>query len=353
MTVIDCFGEGRVRGRAHGEAARQVVRDALSRWEEATMAGASEPDILTYCEKFISTTGLIGAVERDMPDLAAELVGIAEASGVAYPLIAAYNLMDEQWWYDLGASAAEPGCSTLSVTNASGTLLAQNMDLPEFMDGSQLVLRIGDGKGSESLVLTSAGLIGLTGLNSRGFGICVNTLLMLRHNPNGIPVSFAMRHALSEDSAAAAVGALQSINHASGQHYAVGDRNGVTSLECSAGGAVISNDPSLRTMVHTNHPLVSQDIENWAMTLIEATDRIANSHERYDILKQAVADIKTADDIVSLLSDRSKCLCMTPEPPFSMQTFASMVFEIGETVSARFCLGQPGSRAWEKLTFSA
>src|SRR5258708_33941619 len=37
MTVIDCEGEARSVGRAHGEGARSLVRAGLARWEEAVV----------------------------------------------------------------------------------------------------------------------------------------------------------------------------------------------------------------------------------------------------------------------------------------------------------------------------
>lgn len=351
--IIDCIGDGRTRGRAHGEAARPLVHEAIERWAEATMRDNAAPSILAYAEKFLASTGLMATVERRMPDLAAEVRGIAEGSGVALSLVAAYNLMDEQWWYDLGASAAEPGCSTLSVSDGSRTLLAQNMDLPAFMDGSQLVLRIGAADGGESLVLSSAGLIGLTGINRAGFAICVNTLLMLSHNAAGVPVAFALRSALGEPDAESAIRHLRTIPHASGQHYAVADRHGVTSLECSADGAAVSHAPGAPRMIHTNHPLASGDVDPAALALVEGRGRVANSRRRFGVLEEVIGGIGTPEDIVALLSDRTRPTCMTATPAYSLQTFSSVLFDLAETPAARFCLGQPGLAEWQSVAFSA
>jgi hypothetical protein len=89
-----------------------------------------------------------------------EMHGIAEAAGLPRELVAAYNLMDEQWWYDLGRQQAEPGCSLVALHDNGSTVLAQNMDLPSFMDGSQIVLRLSPPDGPRMLLLSSAGLIG-------------------------------------------------------------------------------------------------------------------------------------------------------------------------------------------------
>jgi isopenicillin-N N-acyltransferase-like protein len=132
----------------------------------------------------------LAAIENQLPDLVDEMRGIAEGAGVPFHQIVAYDLMDEQRWCDLEhAPSAEPGCSAVAVADqANGAvLLAQNMDLPAYMDGDQLVLRIRTPRHPEALVLSAAGPLGLTGVNQASLGLCVNTLLMLQHNRSGLP----------------------------------------------------------------------------------------------------------------------------------------------------------------------
>ena len=62
------------------------------------------------------------------------------------------------------------------------------------MDGGQTVVRVTSEDGPRTAVLTAAGMIGLTGANSAGLGVCVNALSMLRHSPDrrmvlGVPVA--------------------------------------------------------------------------------------------------------------------------------------------------------------------
>src|ERR1700719_5076941 len=111
-----------------------------------------------YAGRFVSTTGLIAAMERTAPDLVEEICGIADGAALPFELIAAYNLMDEQWWYDLSVPPeAEPGCSLVALSDPRHTVLAQNIDLPGFMDGSQVILRLREPGRPEALVLSSAG----------------------------------------------------------------------------------------------------------------------------------------------------------------------------------------------------
>ena len=74
MTTIACFGTGFERGCAHGEGARDKVRTALARWEEATLASLPDaPGITQYSERFLAQTGLWDTAQHLCPDLADEV----------------------------------------------------------------------------------------------------------------------------------------------------------------------------------------------------------------------------------------------------------------------------------------
>jgi hypothetical protein len=354
MRVIDCHGTGLARGIAHGESARDLIGPALARWETATLSALpGKTSIADYAATFLDRTGFLSRVRTQLPDLAEEVRGIALGAGVAPDLIAAYNLMDEQWWYDLGqAPKAEPGCSLIGVAGAGYSVLAQNMDLPDDMDGGQVVLRLSGPDLPETLALSAAGMIGLTGVNRAGVAICVNTLLMLRHQTQGLPVAFVMRAALAQRSAAQAVAVLRDLSHASGQHYAVADASGVTGLECAAGGAVTSSTGQ-NVLLHTNHPLHSADLDADVLALLAGRGRIANSELRLDCLQGRVTAATTAAEVEALLSDQSLPMCMVAGEGSHSQTFGSVVFRLGAQTEARFRLGLPGRAAWHSLGFAA
>jgi hypothetical protein len=346
-TVIDCAGEGRARGRAHGEAAREAVGAALGRWAEATAAASGTP-IERYVEAFLETTELVPALARHCPDLHEELRGIAEGADVPFGLVAAYNLMDEQWWYD-----AERGCSIVGVArDRERVVLAQNMDLPAVMDGSQLVLRVSGPDQPEALILTSAGLLGLTGVNAAGVAVCVNTLMMLRHSRRGLPVAAVFRGALAHGDRDAAVAWLRDAPHASGQHYAVADRRGFVGLECSAGGAAVSSPPGARTLLHTNHPLASTDVDPRLEARLGRQGLIANSERRQGFLAAHAGELDGVGAAKALLEDRSTPICVVPTPGRATITFASVAYTLGDRVTAEFRLGLPETAAWQTLAFS-
>lgn len=354
LTIIDCFGNGRERGLAHGESARQLIREGIARWEEATLARQPRGTIMRdYAARFVGGTALMAAMEETVPDLVEEIRGIAQGAALPYELIAAYNLMDEQWWYDLDAPPqAEPGCSLVALSDAHRTVLAQNMDLPSFMDGSQVILRLRKPGKPEMLVLSSAGLIGLTGINRAGFGICVNTLLMLRHSGAGLPVAAVFRHALGQESAAGAIAALKSLSHASGQHYAVADRHGITGVECSAGGCSVSSPLGRSILTHTNHPLSSEDVDEATLAILDQSGRVENSRSRLAFLDERVSGLASPDNVIALLSDPSTPICVNAEPTRPSHTFGSVVFQMAEETKAYFSLTHPTKADWQAVSWS-
>ena len=354
MTVIDCRGSGRERGLAHGEAVRPLIKDAIANWELATLSSDSSPtSIWEYATTFLARTEILTTTERRFPDLVEELRGIADGAGVPFEVIVAYNLMDEQWWYDLhGETRGEPGCTVLARTGPAGTMLAQNMDLPAFMYGSQVVLRVLAPGHPEALILSSAGMIGLTGLNRAGVAVCVNALLMLRPNRAGLPVAVLVRAALGEHTAADAAALLRSVSHASGQHYAVADRHGVTGLECSASGCALSNSPDEQVLVHTNHPLASDDVDEAVSAMVHHSGGVDDSKLRLAYGKKRVEDLSRMDSVIALLSDPSTPICVRTSPQRASETFGSVLYSLSDDPTAAFCLGRPGQAAWQIVHFA-
>ena len=337
--VVECRGSGRERGRAHGEALRARIHGLLERWDADAERRLGRPAAALVAE-LAGTTGFVAAAQRHTPDLLDEVRGIAEGAGVRFERVLALNLMDEEWWFTAPAQPRS-ACTLVAVAGDGGrpTLLAQNMDLPEVMDGAQAVLRL-DGEGGAGAVLTAAGMIGLTGVNAAGLGVCVNTLSMLRHSRDGLPVAFAMRGALERRSVAAAAAFLAAVPHASGQHYALADRSGVAGYECSAAGAVRSDDGSGR-FSHTNHPLRSGDVD---------PDRdpagAPDSHARLAAMEAAAPAVSAGADAERVLADRETPLCVIAEPGRPWLTFGSIAAELGRTVRVRIAPGPPDRTDW-------
>jgi isopenicillin-N N-acyltransferase like protein len=340
QAIVECRGGGRERGRAHGEALRERIRGLLERWDAHVATRLGRPP-QTLVSALVESTGFVAAIGRHTPDLLDEVRGIAEGADVAFDRVLALNLMDEEWWFTAPAEPCD-ACTLIAVGPAEGrpTVLAQNMDLPELMDGAQAVLRYQDAEGDGGTVLTAAGMIGLTGVSSAGLGVCVNTLAMLNHSRDGLPVAFVMRGALAQGSVEGAADFLARVPHASGQHYALADRSGVAGYECSAAGAVRSADGGGR-FCHTNHPLRSGDLD----PSVPAKGR-GDSHVRLAAIESAANGVVTGSDCERVLGDREMPLCVVPEPGKPWITFGSIWAELGDTPRVRIAPGPPDRTAW-------
>lgn len=352
MRIVECIGSPEARGHAHGEALRDLIEDALNRWEAATMAalGSKAPDdFATYCSRFLSDTRCLNHAEAATPDLYAELRAIAEGADQPFSRIAAYNLMDEQWWYDSTIDLPPPGCSLVASEVPGGHVLAQNMDLPGHMHGSQVALRLGGPDMPETVALSAAGLLGLTGANEAGLAVGVNTLLMLHHDRAGLPVAFALRHTLAARDRDEAARRLSRTSHASGQHYALASRSGITSFECSAAGC--TPFPQVSPLLHTNHPLCSRDIDARSQKRLDKSGFNASSRARLDWLSERRNDLGSPAALRALFDDAEAPLCMRPETHSGSSTFSSVLYELTSDVVVHMRKGIAGNDRWRSFGF--
>jgi isopenicillin-N N-acyltransferase-like protein len=336
--VVECSGGARERGRAHGEALRAQIHGLLERWDADVAARLGRPPEGLVAE-LVGGTGFVAAIRRHTPGLLEEVRGIAEAAGASFERVLALNLMDEEWWFTKPAEPRE-ACTLLAIArDGEPTVIAQNMDLPELMDGAQAIVRWRDGDAGGT-ALTAAGMVGLTGVNAAGVGVCVNTLAMLSHSSDGLPVAFVMRGILEQSSAAEAGAFLAGVPHASGQHYALADAAGVSGWECSAAGAVRSDEGAGR-LCHTNHPLRSTDVAAGA-----SAAGASDSHVRLAAVEAAAEDVSGGADCERVLADRDTPLCVLPEPDRPWLTFGSIWAELGERATVRIAPGPPDRTAW-------
>jgi len=267
LNIIVLEGPPKRRGQIHGESLRSKISEIVSIWkEELHKANEMNPD--AYIEEFVQNTNFIKAIEKWTPDLLEEVRGIAEGSGIDFKTMYAFQLVDEEWWYSrnrkLGIIIPESKhCSALGVYGQEGIppIVAQNLDIPGFVDGYQVILHVKHQDSSlESFIFSYAGLIAANGINNHSLGICCNALLELNQRKDGLPVAFIHRGVLSQKNYEDAVRFIQTINHASGQNYILGGPGEVSSWECSA-NKVVRFWPyeGAKRLYHTNHALVNDD----------------------------------------------------------------------------------------------
>src|SRR5579864_3546916 len=219
------------------------------------LARTAGDDVDSYIAAMLRETDFKPAIRRWAADLLDEVDATAAVAGVDPDVLFALQLLDEEWAFR--ARCAADKCSSFGIVARQGpTLVGQNMDLGDYTDGHQVMLHIGaDGERPAALVFSTAGMIGLMGVNAAGVGICVNSIPQLPSAPEGVPVAFVLRRLLQCRDLAEAVDVVESIPHATNQHYVIAESGAVRSFEAGAGGVTEYRPPDPTRVLHTNHPL--------------------------------------------------------------------------------------------------
>ena len=276
LPVVRLEGGPRARGRAHGEQLKGRIAELLALWGDSLERGYGV-DRRRYVELFFAETRFEATLARLAPEVLEEVSGIAEGAGADYRDLLAFQHVNEEFEYAPRFAAIAPAvpgeaCSTI-VAPPRGerpSFVAQNLDLAEYLDGFQVLLRGPcDRSDGEVMALSVPGMISLMGMNSHGFAVCDNTLTQLRTDAAGVPIFALYRMLLESRSLDAALQLVEATPHAVGLNWVLGDGSEVAMVERSAGRAVRYGGAG-EVAYHTNHPLVSDD---WAEAFGEGQAR--------------------------------------------------------------------------------
>ncbi|MEZ6036660.1 MAG: C45 family peptidase [Planctomycetota bacterium] len=352
--VVELSGSPYERGVQHGAALKGEIAAMLTGWR-ADLEKVSGLDADVVVTRFLAATKFDEAARRHTPELLDEVRGIAAGAGQAYETMLCYQLVDELW---AQGSEVVDKCSTIGVDRhgKAPTLVAQNLDLPEWMHGHPTVLRIRDAsrRGAhdalESLVVTVPGLVGANGVNNHRVAVGVNTILHLRPRPDGLPVAFVVRGLLARTSHAEALAFAQQVPHASGQAYTIGGPETAPCFEASAGGVVPWQPADCDGWRwHTNHPLRSRD---WSPGWHHAAKEHGLDVEqvpgcdRYDALAAALAGARP--DAAQVERALQECKAA---PVCNAMTMTCTVMTLGEKPELRLTAGRPDQHPFRSFTF--
>lgn len=377
LPVIELSGAPRERGRIYGETAKSLIASVIERWRfdlgnfspDNTAANPVDPDI--YLNEFFTQTNYLRSIKRWTPDLLDEVNGIAEGSGQHFKDILGLQLLDEEWIFGLRRRLDKPvsKCTAFGVPNQSNAIsyAGQNMDVPSWMEGYQVLLKIIPDKSNtpdlpppEALVFSIAGNIGLNGINASGVGITCNTLPQLNYASDGLPVSFIVRSILQRSSIENAERYLLSIKHASGQNYILSTAGDMRCYECCATSVARYAPEELQGRVfHSNHPLVNRDGNN---LMPEAKRRNENTVSRFNSIYNRLGNVSQPvclDDIKAALSahddpNNPVSRVMNPDNSKSAMgyTAGSSIYEFGDIPCLHLAAGPPCETDFKLFEFS-
>ncbi len=362
--ILILAGPPRERGRMHGETMRHKIQELMARWIDAL---ARESSILPgqYLRELVSETNFMPVIQKWTPDLLEEVRGIAEGSAVDFPTIFAFQLQDEEWWFRQNKHQeprGEPrGCSSIGWQREPGSssLVAQNMDMPNYLDGCQVILHIKEEHTDvKSVVFSVAGLIALNGINNHSIGIVCNNLSQLNHSRDGLPVAFVLRGVLARRSYTEAKSFLKTVQHASGQNYILGSRTRVIDLECSANQVSEYSQPAhLCCVCHTNHPFSNTDVRHLPEGIISIGDdpdegiimKDIDSRIRFDVVYKQLEAVESSREANFISTKRilsshdlvTHPVCRHSSPGNEWMTLGTSIMSLDEHPRMHVCPGPP------------
>jgi len=362
LREITLTGTGYELGLQHGKLFKKEIGELFTKWKKYTTETMGRDANQVFSE-FIQYANFNAAIEKWTPDLYEEIRGIADGSGQTMNDVMVFNLLDEFWVYQDNLSNHH--CSGIGVParNGNSGYIAQNMDIESYSDGYQVLMRLTKTeKRPEQLILTEPGLIALNGMNEKGIGACMNTLMQLKASSTGLPVAFIVREILNSTDKEELLQFIQSVPHASGQNYIIGIRGEVYDFEASA-NKVTRFDPKNAngTIYHTNHPLANDDVKDWFKKLDPANnDGIdpakSNSHIRLTAVQKRVKDASSVNDIVIKEALRSKDDKDNPvcrQPKNGGFTFGSVIMTLTGSPFLQVTAGPPDESEYKKVEFTS
>ncbi|MDC6366844.1 MULTISPECIES: C45 family autoproteolytic acyltransferase/hydolase [Flavobacteriaceae] len=356
-------GTGYKLGLQHGTQLKEEIKAIVKAWKENTskQLGKNADKVIS---EFFDYANFTNAIRQWTPDLYEEIIGISDGSGQKFRDIFVLNLLDEFWVYV--NNIHNHHCSGLGVPAQNGNpgYLSQNMDLENYTDGHQVLMRLErTKKRPEQLILTHPGLIALNGLNEKGVGVCVNTLIQLKSNNSGLPVAFVIRRIINTSSKREVLQFIKNVKHASGQNYIVGIKGEIYDFEASA-NKVVRYQPSNKngTVYHTNHPLANNDLKPWFEVynpeFINTDQSLrTDSHYRFQAIEKRMALQKEISETTLIKVLRSKDnkkhpVCKANKKNGQGFTFGSIIMTFSEQPYLQIVAGPPDESEFVRVNFS-
>ena len=284
------------RGYQHGAALEFLIKKALRQFKAWIRQNVGLDDPEEMILDFAENTPYLASVQADVPDLYAEMQGIAEGACVDLKQLFVYQSFDEFFVFLLTSGALEQGstghCTTAGIYGRpdKSNFVAHNNDIPTYHEELVTVLHIKfPDSDLEILQSTFAGGIGQNGVNNKGVAVGINTLANLPGG-GGLPVSFNLRKILESGNIAEAVAYLQYARFAQAMNYMIGDRERVVSVETWESNALVLDIYDGNYAVHTNHSIGEGTPKTFEMTSEMGGGSYSFTMERLELGKELLAD---------------------------------------------------------------
>ena len=236
------------------------------------------------------------------------------------------------------------GCTALSWHDEQQAILAQNWDWRPAQKPNLIHLSIVR-KGHTISMITEAGIIGKIGINSAGFGVCLNAIRVRGVSFQKLPVHLALRKALDYDRTNDIDGLaelLETAGIASAAHILVACDSGATGLESTFKTVKLLRAKKARFgsfITHTNHLTVPHRDMDVHPELTDSPVRL----DRIDALIGAESNRLSSAKVFEMLKDEQGhpgSICRAAAGSSKSATLFSIVMDL-KARRARVKLGRP------------
>jgi isopenicillin-N N-acyltransferase-like protein len=346
LLEIEVDGDHRAAGELIGEAARELIRESIGYYEERheAMAGVSfrraEQESAVYLE----------CSRRWLPQIIAELEGIAAGSGVPVSKLMVPNLGEELTCSDEAALSGGAGpapvqhCTSFALATPEHMLVGHNEDWYSDDTPRNVLLRLRLADGTRIVAITPACLLAASGINSHGVATGANTLFCIDHRL-GVPNNFIRRWMLEADSLETARERACLPARARGSNHLMADIHGrIWDVETSATAAVTLESGTC--LVHTNHYLhesmlpyemrlpLEQSRARYGRASALLGEGLGAARDPYQLAAEVLADHHTTEGAICSHEDESLPIGVR------QSTTASMIWDLG-ALEAHVCAGPP------------
>jgi hypothetical protein len=240
-------------------------------------------------------------------------------------------------------------------TDSTPTILAQNMDPPQFLHGHPVVLHIIPGNGApECYVFTAPGLLALAGMNERGVAVTCMGISMLNHSTHGLPVVSVVRKILSMPSLEQASSFLERTPVAIPQCFGVGGPEGVRCFECSASQlSEFYPFEGEEVVLHTNFSINNRDFNQEFIDLLGYYGKTVDDPyfcPRYFLAYDMIEEYRGNLDV-----ERIESILRNPEPEMEPilndNTLGTLIMKLDSEPAFFVAPGHREGEIFHRLTF--
>jgi isopenicillin-N N-acyltransferase like protein len=250
VKTVHCTGSPYEIGFHHGESAATEIHTNIT-----TYTGFFQETAQISWEKARerAVAEFLFTLEKAYPEIVEEMKGIADGAGggLTRDDILTLNVRSE-----IALTNYTDGCTSISQVGAANSMfLAQNWDWLEELRKGMLFLHISPKDSRITFrFLGEAGIVGKIGMNSAGFGLCMNAIRSGAFDKSKLPVHILSRRLLQySTSVETAIAIIENFGVASTANYMIADSEGKhLDIECSPKGNTIIM-PRNGYVIHTNH----------------------------------------------------------------------------------------------------